>query len=586
MIGQTIQNYRITAHLGEGGMGTVYKATDSMLGRDVALKMLHTPLLNQPQFLERFKKEARVLAQLLHPNIALIYNFIQQDKDHFMVMEYVHGKNLEQLVKQAGTVSYQTIAAIFSQALEGLHHAHKKGIFHRDIKPSNLMLTPDGTVKLMDFGIAIMAGEQRLTQVNRVVGTLEFMSPELIQGKEPSVASDIYAVGVTMYELLTGKLPFEGNTDYNLMQDILKKKPPPVEKLNTSVPKPLAQIIMKSLEKKPEYRYASAKAFQQALWNTFPAVKDADLSLAAVTISAPVTQYVQISTKGQNILQQTKLASRETNTENKFFASLKTWRLLVAAPSRRNFIKLGGFMLLLLSVMMLRMYLGQKAVVPEQTSAANLPAARADIPVNEAHQNIRYPSEQTTNLSIVGNNHTDSVIADKKDDLPKQESRTQERTAEKERKKKEAAPQLKKADIKQEQVHQEPVVQPVVKKEEPPPVAIYTPKRIRLSDRVPVDLYLTEALDAATAQEGQILRFSVSSAVSYDGETIIETGALATGRIRNKGNKKMSVVLLSVRAKNGQQLPFQQAELSGRIDDMLRTRNYSVFLKRGTILNF
>jgi len=168
-------------------MGTVYKATDTVLGREVALKMLHTPLINQAQFLERFRKEARILAQLLHPNIAVIYNFIEQNNSHYMVMEYVEGKNLDSLLRQQRVLSYQVVVPVFIQALEGLHHAHKKGIFHRDIKPSNLILTPDGTVKLMDFGIAKMAGEQRMTQVNRVVGTVEFMAPELIQANYPSV---------------------------------------------------------------------------------------------------------------------------------------------------------------------------------------------------------------------------------------------------------------------------------------------------------------------------------------------------------------------------------------------------------------
>ncbi len=254
MIGKKIQNYTVTSYLGEGGMGTVYKASDDTLGREVALKMLHGTLVSQSQFLERFKKEARVLAQLLHPNIAVIYNFIGQDDHHFMVMEYVEGSNLDSLVRKHKSLPTALVVPMFLQMLEGLHHAHKKGIFHRDIKPSNLILTPDATVKLMDFGIAKIAGEQRMTQVNRVVGTIEYMAPELIEGKDPSIASDIYAAGVTMYEMLTGKLPFEGNTDFTLMQDILKKKPVSIDKLNASIPSSLSAIVMKTLEKKPEHR--------------------------------------------------------------------------------------------------------------------------------------------------------------------------------------------------------------------------------------------------------------------------------------------------------------------------------------------
>ncbi|HMG67489.1 MAG TPA: serine/threonine-protein kinase, partial [Chitinophagaceae bacterium] len=296
MIGKHVQNYEITSHLGEGGMGTVFRASDSILNRDVALKMLHAPLLQQPLFLERFKKEARVLAQLLHPNIALIYNMIEQDNNHFMVMEYVEGKNLDALVRQYRTLSYKIVVPTIVQALEGLGHAHRKGIYHRDIKPSNLILKSDGTVKLMDFGIAMVAGEQRLTQVNRVVGTVEYIAPEIIQGKEPSVSTDLYAVGVTMYELLTGKLPLEGNSDYNLMQDILKKKPLSVDKMNASVPRALNDIVMKLLEKKPGDRYADARELQQALMNAFPELRNVELTesyviAASQNVSSPAVQY-------------------------------------------------------------------------------------------------------------------------------------------------------------------------------------------------------------------------------------------------------------------------------------------------------
>lgn len=221
MIGEYIQNYQVTAHLGEGGMGTVYKANDTILGREVALKMLHGQLVSQSQFLERFKKEARILAQLLHPNIAVIYNFIEQDGRYYMVMEYVDGENLDTLLKKNKTIGYKAVVAMMYHALEGLHHAHRKNICHRDIKPSNLILTSNEELKLMDFGIAKIAGEQKLTQVARVIGTLEYMAPEIIAGKDPSTASDIYALGITMYELLTGRLPFENKTDYTLMQDIV-----------------------------------------------------------------------------------------------------------------------------------------------------------------------------------------------------------------------------------------------------------------------------------------------------------------------------------------------------------------------------
>ncbi|RYD89268.1 MAG: serine/threonine protein kinase, partial [Sphingobacteriales bacterium] len=206
--GRLIQHYRIESLLGEGGMGTVYQATDTLLQRLVAVKMLHPHLVSQTSFMERFRNEALILARLNHPNIAVVYNFLQDNADYFMAMEYVEGDSLEALIRKAGALSPAVAAEVVRQGLEGMAHAHRKGVLHRDIKPANLMLTPEGTIKLMDFGIARVSGEQRLTQANRLVGTLEYMAPELIEGQEPSPASDLYAMGVLLYELLSGKLPF------------------------------------------------------------------------------------------------------------------------------------------------------------------------------------------------------------------------------------------------------------------------------------------------------------------------------------------------------------------------------------------
>lgn len=278
MIGKQISNYTITSHLGQGGMGNVFKATDNMLGREVALKMLHPQLTVQPHFLERFRKEARILAQLLHPNIAVIYNFFEQNGDHYMVMEYVEGVNVDELLKQHYTLPASLVVPIAIQALEGLQHAHKKNIFHRDIKPANLMITNDEVVKLMDFGIAKVAGEQKLTQVNKIVGTIEFMAPELIQGKDASAASDIYSMGATMYEMVTGKIPFEADSDYNLMQAIMKSKPLPANKLNPNVPPSLNEIIVKAMDKDPDKRFIDARAFQSALMAAFPQFRQLDFS--------------------------------------------------------------------------------------------------------------------------------------------------------------------------------------------------------------------------------------------------------------------------------------------------------------------
>ncbi|MGC4035063.1 MAG: serine/threonine-protein kinase [Chitinophagaceae bacterium] len=316
IIGENVYGYQVTAKLGSGGMGDVYRATDNTLGREVALKMLHPYLTKDSLFLDRFKKEARVLAKLVHPNIAVIYNFLEQNGNFVMVMEYVDGDNLDDLLRKHGVLPIQLLVPIFVQALEGLQHAHKKEILHRDIKPANIMLTSEGNLKLMDFGIAKIANEQRLTQVNKIVGTIEYMAPELIEGKDASIASDLYAMGITLYELVSGNPPFENETDYNLMQAILKNKPVVPDKINPSVPATLSEIILKSIEKNPADRYADARSFQQALLKAFPGYRDIDLSILPTQM--PATKVIDIAQTQMASVLETKLADVGTSSNTGF----------------------------------------------------------------------------------------------------------------------------------------------------------------------------------------------------------------------------------------------------------------------------
>ncbi len=265
MIGQKIQNYNVEELLGEGGMGTVYRATDTLLQRSVAVKILHPHLVRDTTFFERFRNEAILSAKLNHSNVAVLYNFLRDRNDNFMVMEFVDGMTLEKLLKQNGGLPLESILKIMMQTLDGLHHAHEKGILHRDIKPANLMLTREGIVKLMDFGIARMVGSQRLTRADRIVGTLEYMAPELLDGSEPSVQSDLYAIGVLMYELLSGKMPFEASTDSTLITQILTKKPIPLRSRISNLPKKVEEILDTLLQKKPEKRYDSAADLRHIL---------------------------------------------------------------------------------------------------------------------------------------------------------------------------------------------------------------------------------------------------------------------------------------------------------------------------------
>ena len=585
MIGKKIQNYEIKSFLGEGGMGTVFRAGDSVLDREVALKMLHAPLLQQPIFLERFKKEARVLAQLLHPNIAVIYNMIEQDNNHFMVMEYVEGKNLDALLRQNQTLSYNTVVPIFNQALEGLHHAHKKGIYHRDIKPANLILTPEGTVKLMDFGIAMVKGEQRLTQVNRVVGTVEYIAPEIIQGKEPSSATDIYAVGVTMYELLTGKLPFEGNTDYNLMQDILKKKPLSVDKMNASVPKALNNIVMKALEKNPEDRFLSAKEFQQALITAFPELKFAELNFATIN-EATKPNIVQTVEEKKVKPKPTVIAHSRIGFAGKISSLLTGLKEKMLA--RENRLVVISLSAVVLTILLALIFIPSENKAPVQISGVQSDNSRTQTPAETISRNKivenkggNLPQDQQGLNPIVSLPQSpQEKIADKKDNKIGKEK--EKKGGPKPKENSDGVEKQKKVEEKKQ------IVPPSIeeKKETPAPVEPKVSKSVRLQSSVNVNLYLREPLNIETVSAGQTIYFSVTGAVLYDGGVIIEKGAMAKGTIRSVGKKKISLVINSVTAANGQWLPVQQEELSGRIEDIVNIRNYSAIIKRGSTINF
>ncbi len=563
MIGEKIHNYEITAHLGQGGMGNVYRATDTMLGREVALKMLHPQLTMQPQFLDRFKKEARVLAQLLHPNIAVIYNFIEQGGNHFMVMEYVEGTTLDDLLKKHRVLPAAFIVPVFIQALEGLQHAHRKNIFHRDIKPSNIMITPDGMVKLMDFGIAKVAGEQKMTQVNKIVGTVEFMAPELIQGKEASHSSDIYATGVTMYELLSGKLPFESDTDFNLMQAILKERVKSPDRLNASVPKSLADIIMKSLEKTPSARYADARAFQQALISAFPHYREINLSV----LSAPVTSFAGVMNPTQISSDLLTAEAMKTKTEiwknpaammenvtNSVKKNKKTYFLAAAVLI---------FLLFLLGIIFDRKQPDNKIAGAE---------------VSEGSKNV---SGDTNSVSLSPASGQQEPVVNNEPVVRNTPAQEEKPVTEK--------PKEKKVDVirdepvakKEESKITVPVSSLVEKKEEKKE----EPKEIFIKSKLEVELALRTDLGNAAERKEIPVSFSVSYPVTYEGTTIIRAGATATGTIK-LGRVLTDIEISSVTAANGQPIRLKAAKAHGKRSEISSDRSYTAIILPGTKLTF
>ena len=266
--GTKLGPYEIQSPLGAGGMGEVYRATDTKLGRDVALKVLPGEMAQDPERLGRFRREAKTLAQLDHPNIVTIYSVEEWDGIHFLTMQLVEGLPLDHLIPEGGLPVEQIIeiASAFGDALAA---AHEKGIVHRDLKPANVMVRNDGRVKVLDFGLAkdVRAsnpGDATMTSASRtemgvVMGTPAYMSPEQTSGRPLDHRSDIFSIGVVLHEMATGRRPFEGSSSAELVSAILRDTPPSVTELRPNLPGDLARIVRRCLEKDPRHRLQTAR---------------------------------------------------------------------------------------------------------------------------------------------------------------------------------------------------------------------------------------------------------------------------------------------------------------------------------------
>jgi len=254
MIGKTILHYKILEKLGEGGMGVVYKATDTRLERDVAIKFLPRYISTNSEERQRFKIEAKAAAALNHPNIGHIYAIEETHEEMFIVMEYIQGLELKDKII-SGTISIDEIINIANQIAEGLNAAHKKGIVHRDIKSSNIMINEDGRVKIMDFGLAKIKGGSELTKIGSTVGTAAYMSPEQAKGEEVNHQTDIWSFGIVLYKMLTGELPFKGDYEQSVIYSILNEEPKSITELCGDIPPRLANLVEKMLKKNTSDRY-------------------------------------------------------------------------------------------------------------------------------------------------------------------------------------------------------------------------------------------------------------------------------------------------------------------------------------------
>jgi eukaryotic-like serine/threonine-protein kinase len=258
------RRYRATEKIGSGGMAEVYKAVDEVLGRTVAVKVLHPRYAADPSFVARFRQEAQAAANLSHPAIVNIYDWGRDDETYYIIMEYVRGTDLKAVIEQQGPVDPMKAAEYASQVCSALAVAHGYDIIHRDIKPHNIVLASDGSVKVMDFGIA-RAGNTTMTQTGSVLGTAHYVSPEQAQGRALGPGSDLYSLGVVLYELTTGRLPFDAETPVAVALKQVNEEPVPPRRINPDIPAPLEAVILRAMQKDPSARYASAEEMRADL---------------------------------------------------------------------------------------------------------------------------------------------------------------------------------------------------------------------------------------------------------------------------------------------------------------------------------
>jgi serine/threonine-protein kinase len=292
MIGTRVAGYQILDKLGEGGMGVVYKAVDVSLDRVVALKALTAELAKNPELEQRFRAEARAQASLNHVNLATLYAFLVEGGSAWMVMEFIEGETFASMVQRRGPIPSQEAVPLFRQALLGLGYAHRVGIVHRDIKPGNMMLNRQGIVKVMDFGIAKVLGNRSMTRTGTQMGTAWYMAPEQVTNRGVDIRSDIYALGITLYEMLSGRVPFESDSDYQVMTDHVNTPPPPPTQFYPYIPRGVVNAVLKALEKDPNARFQTTEEFGAALEDPegFVWAPVAVGAAPGVAVAAPIAQ--------------------------------------------------------------------------------------------------------------------------------------------------------------------------------------------------------------------------------------------------------------------------------------------------------
>src|SRR3954465_2617919 len=267
--------YRIQRRIGSGGMADVYSAEDSQLGREVALKVLHRRFARDAEFVERFRREASAAAGLQHPNVVSVFDRGEFDGTYYIAMEYLPGRTLKDVIREEAPLDQQRVIGMAIQILQAAAFAHRRGVIHRDFKPHNVIVGDDGRLKVTDFGIA-RAGASEMTETGSIMGTAAYLSPEQAQGQRVGAPSDLYSIGVIVYEMLTGRVPFAGESAGWIALKHVSEEPPPLRQLRPDVHPRLEQAVGRALLKDPAQRYASADEFIAALEQARAAIVSGD----------------------------------------------------------------------------------------------------------------------------------------------------------------------------------------------------------------------------------------------------------------------------------------------------------------------
>lgn len=358
------ERYRIKRTIGGGGMANVYLARDIILDRDVAIKVLRLEFANDPEFIERFDREAQAASSLSHPNIVNIYDVGEENHILYMVMEYIDGLTLKEYILKQGPLPVEEAIEIMKQLTDAIAHAHANGLIHRDIKPQNILMDQYGNIKVTDFGIAIALSATALTQTNSILGSVHYLSPEQARGGMATKKSDIYSLGIVFYELLTGQLPFSGHSPISIALKHLQNETPSVRNLDEDIPQSVENIVLKATAKDPFHRYNSVYGMEQALQVALdpnkrneplytPPIEEGDETKAIPIIT---DQQIKSSDQDETIVHTDNKKAQETNEEKPAEKQKNKW-------IKRVVIGASVLLVLLLTVLILFSLLRPKEVI-------------------------------------------------------------------------------------------------------------------------------------------------------------------------------------------------------------------------------